>query len=56
KLIANLFADDTTVFLAEDNELEDLENILNRWCTASTAVFNIAKMQILSILWLAWLV
>ncbi|KAJ3853367.1 hypothetical protein EV368DRAFT_73517 [Lentinula lateritia] len=40
KLIANLFADDTTVFL---------ENILNRWCTASTAVFNISKTQILPI-------
>ncbi|KAE9402418.1 hypothetical protein BT96DRAFT_956277 [Gymnopus androsaceus JB14] len=49
KLIANLFADDTTVFLAEDNDFEDLEKILDRWCTASTAVFNIAKTQILPI-------
>ncbi|KAJ3871801.1 hypothetical protein F5051DRAFT_340325, partial [Lentinula edodes] len=49
KLIANLFADDTTVFLAEDDSFEELQNILDRWCLASTAVFNIAKTQILPI-------
>ncbi|KAE9393408.1 hypothetical protein BT96DRAFT_1051503 [Gymnopus androsaceus JB14] len=49
KLIASLFADDTTVFLAEDDELEDLEGVLNKWCKASTVVFNVAKIQILPI-------
>ncbi|KAE9396834.1 hypothetical protein BT96DRAFT_780838, partial [Gymnopus androsaceus JB14] len=49
KLITNLFADDTTVFLNEEDGLEDLEKILDNWCMASTAVFNIAKTQILPI-------
>ncbi|KAE9382992.1 hypothetical protein BT96DRAFT_961116 [Gymnopus androsaceus JB14] len=45
----NLFADDTTVFLNEEDGLEDLEKILDNWCMALTAVFNIAKTQILPI-------
>ena len=49
KLITTLFADDTTVFLHEDDELEALEKILDQWCMASTAVFNIAKTQLLPI-------
>ncbi|KAE9387220.1 hypothetical protein BT96DRAFT_960435 [Gymnopus androsaceus JB14] len=47
KKLANLIADDTMGFLSEDDNLEDLEKILDRWCMASTAVFNIAKTQIL---------
>ncbi|KAE9386638.1 hypothetical protein BT96DRAFT_838950 [Gymnopus androsaceus JB14] len=49
KLITSLFADDTTVFLNEEDKLEDLEKILDQWCMALTAVFNIAKTQILPI-------
>ncbi|KAF5366092.1 hypothetical protein D9757_012703 [Collybiopsis confluens] len=49
KIIANLFADDTTVFLAEDDDFEALQIILDHWCLASTAAFNIAKTQVLPI-------
>jgi Reverse transcriptase (RNA-dependent DNA polymerase) len=49
KLIANLFADDTTTFLSKDNNLEDLEIILNRWCRASTTKSNIQKTEIIPI-------
>ena len=49
KLIANLFADDTTTFLSEDDNIEDLQIILTRWCKASTAKFNIQKTEIIPI-------
>ncbi|KAF5343264.1 hypothetical protein D9757_015526 [Collybiopsis confluens] len=49
KIIANLFADDTTVFLAEDDDFEALQRILDSWCLASTAAFNLAKTQVLPI-------
>jgi hypothetical protein len=32
RLITTLFADDTTVFLSEDDDFEDLQTILNKWC------------------------
>ena len=49
KLIANLFADDTTTFLSENDKVEDLQKILTRWCNASTAKFNIQKTEIIPI-------
>lgn len=49
KLIANLFADDTTTFLLEDDDLETLNKILNNWCIASKANFNKAKTEIIPI-------
>ncbi|KAF9536851.1 hypothetical protein CPC08DRAFT_651953, partial [Agrocybe pediades] len=49
KLIANLFADDTTVFLSCDDKFTDLQEILDSWCTASTAKFNIPKTEIIPI-------
>ncbi|KAF5325465.1 hypothetical protein D9619_009740 [Psilocybe cf. subviscida] len=49
KLIANLFADDTTVFLAESDDFSTLQNILEKWCCASTAKFNINKTEIIPI-------
>lgn len=49
RLIANLFADDTTTFLSENDSFEDLEKILQNWCIASQARFNISKMQIIPI-------
>lgn len=45
KLIANLFADNTTTFLAEDDSIGELKSILDRWCRASTAKFNIQKTE-----------
>ena len=49
KLIANLFADDTTTFLSEDDDMEDLQRILQRWCNASGAKFNTQKTEIIPI-------
>lgn len=47
KLIATLFADDTTTFLSADDDLQSLEEILNDWCIASRAKFNTAKTEII---------
>jgi hypothetical protein len=49
RLIVNLFADDTTVFLSKTDKFSDLQNILDLWCTASTAKFNINKTAIIPI-------
>ncbi|KDQ32576.1 hypothetical protein PLEOSDRAFT_1015105, partial [Pleurotus ostreatus PC15] len=49
KLIANLFADDTTVFLNEGDDFNALQIILGKWCTAAGAKFNTKKTQILPI-------
>lgn len=49
KLIATLFADDTTVFLSEFDKFEDLEVILKNWCIASGARFNVEKTEIMPI-------
>lgn len=46
RLIANLFADDTTVFLHSSDSFAALEHILQCWCKASRARFNIAKTSI----------
>ncbi len=49
RLIAKLFADDTTTFLHEKDDLDDLMKILENWCIASGARFNIEKTQIIPI-------
>ena len=49
KLIVNLFADDTTAFLSEEDSFADLEIVLNSWCQASTAKFNVAKTEVIPI-------
>jgi hypothetical protein len=49
RLIANLFADNTTVFLAATDDFRDLQLILDEWCTASTAKFNVNKTAIIPI-------
>lgn len=49
KLIASLFADDTTAFLSMDDNLESLNVILDDWCIASKANFNTAKTEIIPI-------
>ena len=49
KLITTLFADDTTVFLSEYDKFVDLEVILNKWCTASGARFNVNKTEVLPV-------
>jgi len=42
-----LFADDTTVFLAETDPIDKLQKILADWCEISGAKFNIEKTEII---------
>ena len=44
--IATLFADDTTVYLSESDSFSDLQAILQKWCWASRAKFNVQKTEI----------
>jgi exonuclease III len=46
-LKVKLFADDTTVFLSETDNVKDLHQILNNWCEVSGAKFNIEKTEII---------
>jgi ribonuclease HI len=45
----NLYADDTTIYLNKNDKYSDLENILNGWCLASGAKFNMDKTEIIPI-------
>ncbi|KAJ6554397.1 hypothetical protein B0H19DRAFT_852533, partial [Mycena capillaripes] len=47
KLVTTLFADDTTVYLFEQDSYEELEAIL--WCRASSAKFNSGKTEVIPI-------
>ncbi|KAE9395179.1 hypothetical protein BT96DRAFT_1044975, partial [Gymnopus androsaceus JB14] len=49
QLIMNLFADDTSAFLDATDNLEDLQKILDKWCLASGAKFNLGKTNIIPI-------
>jgi ribonuclease HI len=49
ELVVALFADDTTVYLLEGDRLKDLNDILQKWCSASGARFNISKTEIVPI-------
>ncbi|KAE9394274.1 hypothetical protein BT96DRAFT_758221, partial [Gymnopus androsaceus JB14] len=49
RLIATFFADDTTVYLSENDDFNDLQKILDDWCLASGAKFNIGKTEIIPI-------
>ncbi|KAJ7115071.1 hypothetical protein C8R43DRAFT_828986, partial [Mycena crocata] len=49
KLVVNLFADDTTTFLSADDDIETLQTLLDDWCIAAKAKFNIAKTEIIPI-------
>jgi ribonuclease HI len=44
-----LFADDTTVFLSEMDDFGGLTKILDEWCMAAGAKFNINKTEIIPI-------
>lgn len=48
-LKAILFADDTTVYLAEEDDFGVLQEILDTWCSAAKARFNISKTEIIPI-------
>ncbi|TDL17428.1 hypothetical protein BD410DRAFT_816480 [Rickenella mellea] len=49
KLITTLFADDTTVYLSKEDSFENLQAILEKWCKASGAKFNVKKTEILPV-------
>ena len=44
-----LFADDTTVILAENDSLNELMEIMDQWCRVSGAKFNVEKTEIIPI-------
>ncbi len=48
-LKATLFADDTTVYLAEDDDFAVLQGLLDTWCSAAKARFNIKKTEVIPI-------
>ncbi|KAF9005848.1 hypothetical protein BDZ89DRAFT_898916, partial [Hymenopellis radicata] len=49
RLIATLFADDTTTYLDKSDNFTELQAILDRWCLASRAKFNINKTEVIPI-------
>ncbi|KAF9018267.1 hypothetical protein BDZ89DRAFT_1094117 [Hymenopellis radicata] len=49
KLIVTLFADDTSVYLSKNDKFSDLKIILDTWCAASGAKFNVPKTIIIPI-------
>ncbi len=46
-LKAVLFADDTTVYLSRQDDFETLQTVLDTWCSAAKARFNIGKTEII---------
>ncbi len=48
-LKAVLFADDTTVYLSAHDEFATLQKVLDTWCSAAKAKFNIGKTEIIPI-------
>ena len=49
RLITTLFADDTTVYLTAGDSITVLEEILEKWCKASGAKFNLDKTEVIPI-------
>lgn len=49
KILINLYADDTTVYMSESDKYTTLENLLTTWCKASGAKFNLEKTEIIPI-------
>jgi hypothetical protein len=49
RMIVKMFADDTTVYLSSKDNLNNLRSILEEWCKASRAKFNIAKTEVIPI-------
>ena len=47
RLITTLFADDTTVYLSEEDSFEDLQQLLHKWCRVSGAKFNVKKTVVI---------
>ena len=49
KFVASLFADDTLSFIRETDKLTDLYHVIDTFCTASTAKFNLEKTEFLPV-------
>ena len=49
RLLVNLFADDTTLYLSKNDKFDTIEKILKEWCDISGAKFNIEKTEIIPI-------
>ena len=49
RLIINLFADDTTLYLSKNDRFDKVESLLQKWCKAAGAKFNIEKTEIIPI-------
>ena len=49
KLAINLFADDTVLYLSENNKYDEVVKILDKWCEVSGAKFNKEKTEIISL-------
>jgi ribonuclease HI/exonuclease III len=49
KVLVNLFADDTLIYLNARDKYSDLLDVLRRWCAASGAKFNEGKTEIVPI-------
>ncbi|KIY44591.1 hypothetical protein FISHEDRAFT_5961, partial [Fistulina hepatica ATCC 64428] len=49
RLIIQLFADDTTVYLSEGDDFTTLTDLLEKWCLASRAKFNENKTVVIPI-------
>jgi ribonuclease HI/exonuclease III len=47
KVLTSLFADDTLVYLGKDDDMKVLKQVIDRFCLASTAKFNIEKTECL---------
>lgn len=49
RLIISLFADDTLIYMAENDDLNELKDIIKIFCLASTARFNMEKTEYLPV-------
>ncbi|KZV80057.1 hypothetical protein EXIGLDRAFT_560163, partial [Exidia glandulosa HHB12029] len=49
KLVVSLFVDDTCVYLSKEDDPATLQTILDTWCLASGAKFNIHKTEVIPI-------
>jgi ribonuclease HI/exonuclease III len=49
RIITMLFADDTSCYLSENDSFTELKGILDTWCLASGAKFNISKTVVIPV-------
>ncbi|KXN84384.1 hypothetical protein AN958_12669, partial [Leucoagaricus sp. SymC.cos] len=47
KILASLFANNTLIYMLEDDKIFSLKEIIDNFCRASTAKFNYEKTEIL---------